>query len=177
MGTVKKNWERAFPMSPYFVQIRAFERRLLREAFAAAMMKPAQVAAMLGVPQRFLQLRVRYLGGIMPGSIPAEPPQFSDEASRQRGLAAAAAASLARKARKAAAAAGEQVAPSVAPAPILAPAVLGAAPAEEVPDEEDAPDDDDLIDDASDDEAEDDGEESDDDGEESDDPLVAALYD
>lgn len=168
MGTVKKNWERMFPMSPYFVQARAFERRLLREAFAAAK-KPAQVAAMLGVSQRFLQLRVRYLGGVEPGSIPVEPPQFTDEAARQRGLAAAAAANLARKARKAAAAAGEQVAPSVAPAPILTPAVLSATPAEEVPDEDDAPDDADLSDDA-DDEAEDDGEESDD-------PLVAALYD
>jgi hypothetical protein len=168
MGTVKKNWERMFPMSPYFVQARAFERRLLREAFAAAK-KPAQVAAMLGVSQRFLQLRVRYLGGIEPGSIPVEPPQVSDEAARQRGLAAAAAANLARKARKAAAAAGEQVAPSVAPAPILTPAVLSAAPTEEVADEDNAPDDADLSDDA-DDEAEDDGEESDD-------PLVAALYD
>jgi hypothetical protein len=165
MGTVKKNWERMFPMSPYFVQARAFERRLLREAFAAAR-KPAQVAAMLGVSQRFLQLRVRYLGGIEAGSIPVEPPQFTDEAARQRGLAAAAAANLAHKARKAAAAAGEQVAPSVAPSPILTAAVLNAAPTDEIADEDDAPDDADLTDD-----------EAEDDGEESDDPLVAALYD
>jgi len=163
MGTVKKNWERMFPMSPYFVQARAFERRLLREAFAAAK-KPAQVAAMLGVSQRFLQLRVRYLGGVEPGSVAVEPPQFTDEAARQRGLAAAAAANLAHKARKAAAAAGEQVAPSVAPSPILTAAMLTAASTEEVPDDEDAPDAADLTD-------------AEDDGEESDDPLVAALYD
>lgn len=165
MGTVKKNWERMFAMSPYFVQTRAFERRLLKEAFAAAK-KPAQVAAMLGVSQRFLQLRMRYLGGIEPGSVPIEPPQVADEAARQRGLAAAAAANLARKARKAAAAAGEQVAPSVAPAPILTAAAL--ASTTEAPDDADVPDDAELTD------AED---EDEDDSEESDDPLVAALYD
>ena len=59
--------------APYFVQLRAFERRLLREAIAAAG-GSADAAQVLGVPLEYVRARGIYLGGVFAGEPEREPP-------------------------------------------------------------------------------------------------------
>ncbi|MGH7178284.1 MAG: hypothetical protein ACREJC_12965 [Tepidisphaeraceae bacterium] len=71
-------------MAPYFVQMRALERRLLRSALAQAVETLGTVtvddtdkvriaATMLGVKPGYLKVRAKVLGGVLDDA-PLEPP-------------------------------------------------------------------------------------------------------
>jgi hypothetical protein len=62
------------PMAPYFVQLRDYERELLKSALEAADGELAQAASMLGVTSGYIKARARLLGGVRPNEPKHEPP-------------------------------------------------------------------------------------------------------
>lgn len=61
-------------MAPYFVQMREFERRLLRGAIEEADGSTGTAAAMLGVGRHYLVSRAKLLGGVLGDDPKHEPP-------------------------------------------------------------------------------------------------------
>lgn len=68
------------PMAPYFVQMREFERKLIRAAIAEAEGKMKLAAQMLGVTRHYLHARARLLGGVVGDEPKHEPPGSSAKA-------------------------------------------------------------------------------------------------
>jgi hypothetical protein len=66
-------------LAPYFVQVREFERRLMRDAIAAAG-SVALAATTLGVTTHYIRARSRLLGGVFPDEPKNEPPGLALEA-------------------------------------------------------------------------------------------------
>jgi len=69
-----KTRSRTNPMAPYFVQLREFERRLIRDAFDAAGHDLGICAAVLGVHVDYVQARAKLLGGVFGEEPKHEPP-------------------------------------------------------------------------------------------------------
>lgn len=91
--------KRSNPMAPYFVQMRNFERRLLRGALdATANNSVPHAAALLGVQEQYVTVRALLLGGVLDGDAPNEPPGNASEvwAANQRKLATRAATAAAK---------------------------------------------------------------------------------
>jgi hypothetical protein len=64
---------RSNQLAPYFVQVREFERRLMRDALEAA--GTIELAATtLGVTTHYVRARSRLLGGVFPDEPKNEPP-------------------------------------------------------------------------------------------------------
>lgn len=61
-------------MAPYFVQIREYERRLLRDAILTVGGDVNHAARVLGVTRHYLWARARLLGGVLDGDPKHEPP-------------------------------------------------------------------------------------------------------
>ena len=68
------------PMAQYFVQLREFERRLLREAFEAMGGDLTMTAEALGVHKHYVRARARLLGGVFNGEPKHEPPGLAGKA-------------------------------------------------------------------------------------------------
>ncbi len=61
------------PMAPYFVQLREFERRLMRDAIEAGG-AVSTAARMLGVTEHYVRARAKLLGGVIGDEPKHEPP-------------------------------------------------------------------------------------------------------
>jgi len=70
---------RVNPMAPYFVQLREFERRLIREAYEATGEDLDQTASVLGVHRHYVKARAKLLGGVF-GDPKNEPPGLAAKA-------------------------------------------------------------------------------------------------
>jgi hypothetical protein len=66
-------------MAPYFVQLRDFERRLMRDAIEAGG-GPIRAAELLGVDRKYLFARAKHLGGVISGEPVHEPPEYAKKA-------------------------------------------------------------------------------------------------
>jgi hypothetical protein len=75
----KKN-SRLNIMAPYFVQQREFERRLIREAYAAAEGDLDTCAAILGVYPHYVKARAKLLGAVFGTEPKHEPPGLALDA-------------------------------------------------------------------------------------------------
>jgi hypothetical protein len=75
----KKN-SRLNIMAPYFVQQREFERRLLRDAYAAAEGDLDTCAAILGVYPHYIKARAKLLGAVFGQEPKHEPPGLALDA-------------------------------------------------------------------------------------------------
>jgi hypothetical protein len=62
------------PMAPYFVQMREFERRLIRGAIEEAETDIDLAATMLGVTKHYVLARAKLLGGVIGNEPKHEPP-------------------------------------------------------------------------------------------------------
>lgn len=102
------------PMAPYFVQLREFERRLLREAIEAGG-DVSTAARMLGVTTHYAKARAKFLGGV--GNEPKHEPPGSSSAAWGATIASS---SDRRRARAKAAAAAADDAPQNLPPDELA---------------------------------------------------------
>jgi hypothetical protein len=71
---------RSNALAPYFIHMREFERRLLRDALEAAGGNTELVATTLGVGIQYIYARSMVLGGIFPGKPKREPPGSTVEA-------------------------------------------------------------------------------------------------
>lgn len=67
-------------MAPYFVQQREFERRLIREAYAAADGDLDTCAAILGVYPHYIKARAKLLGAVFGAEPKHEPPGLALDA-------------------------------------------------------------------------------------------------
>jgi hypothetical protein len=61
-------------MAPYFVQMREYERRLLKEALTVSDGQVDSAAGILGVTRHYLLARAKLLGGVFTGEPKHEPP-------------------------------------------------------------------------------------------------------
>jgi len=68
------------PMAPYFVQLREFERRLIREAFEVAGGDLMLTANVLGVHKNYVKARAKMLGGVFNNEPKHEPPDLAAKA-------------------------------------------------------------------------------------------------
>jgi hypothetical protein len=68
------------PMAPYFVQLREFERRLMRGALEAADGNTKVAANLLGVTRHYLLARARLLGAVIGNEPLHEPPGLASKA-------------------------------------------------------------------------------------------------
>jgi len=85
------------PMAPYFVQMREFERRLIRDAYEITGQNMALTADVLGVHIHYVKARAKLLGGVFNDEPKHEPPgpaakawNATSASSRQRKRLAAA---------------------------------------------------------------------------------------
>lgn len=62
------------PMAPYFVQMREFERRLIREAYETVGNDLPMTAEVLGVHTHYIKARAKLLGGVFGSEPRHEPP-------------------------------------------------------------------------------------------------------
>jgi hypothetical protein len=70
------------PMAPYFVQMREYERRLINGALEQVTARNFEeqlrlASALLGVTPKYVRVRARLLGGVIPGEPKQEPPPSS----------------------------------------------------------------------------------------------------
>lgn len=77
-GRVRQN--RTNQMAPYFVQLREFERRLLKGAIEVADSSTLLAARMLGVTRHYLVSRAKLLGGVLGDEPKHEPPDLAIKA-------------------------------------------------------------------------------------------------
>ena len=67
-------------MAPYFVQLREFERSLLRGAITEAAGDMKLAAQMLGVTRHYVYARAQFLGGVVKDDPKNEPPGLAAKA-------------------------------------------------------------------------------------------------
>jgi len=80
MGEGDRQRASANPMAQYFVQLREFERRLLREAFEVAGGDIERTADVLGVHKHYVKARAKLLGGVFESEPKHEPPGLAAKA-------------------------------------------------------------------------------------------------
>jgi hypothetical protein len=68
------------PMAPYFVQLREFERRLMRGALEATGGDTIAAANLLGVTRHYLLARAKLLGAVIGNEPLHEPPGLAAKA-------------------------------------------------------------------------------------------------
>jgi hypothetical protein len=78
--TPAKRNTRLHIMAPYFVQQREFERRLIRDAYAAAGEDLETCAAILGVYPHYIKARAKLLGAVFGQEPKHEPPGLALDA-------------------------------------------------------------------------------------------------
>jgi len=78
--SANKQRSNANPMAPYFVQMREFERRLIREAYEAAGQDLNATAEVLGVHTHYIKARAKLLGGVFNNDPKHEPPGLAAKA-------------------------------------------------------------------------------------------------
>ena len=74
MSTSGSGKRKNSPMAPYFVQMREFERRLIRGAIEAAETDIDLAATMLGVTRHYMLARAKFLGAVIGDEPKHEPP-------------------------------------------------------------------------------------------------------
>jgi hypothetical protein len=79
-GTTSAARYKTNPMAPYFVQMREFERRLIREAHETTGGDIALTAEVLGVRVHYVKARAKLLGGVFGDAPKNEPPGLAAEA-------------------------------------------------------------------------------------------------
>jgi hypothetical protein len=69
------------PLAPYYVQMREYERRLINGALDQVRgnfdERLRMAADLLGVTPKYVRVRARLLGGVIPGEPKQEPPSSS----------------------------------------------------------------------------------------------------